>query len=83
MKSLPFVEELERRCRSEGRSEGRTEGTLLALVRIVERRLRRDVSAAERDALRAQLDHLGEAALDAAIDLEPVALDAWISRRLS
>ena len=33
MKSLPFVEELERRCRSEGRTEGRSEGTLVALVR--------------------------------------------------
>jgi hypothetical protein len=83
MRSLPFVEELERRCRAEGRSEGRSEGTLLALVRIVERRLHREASAPERDALRARLDHIGESALDAALDLDPVALEAWLARGLS
>ncbi|MBP6829281.1 MAG: hypothetical protein KA978_00780 [Deltaproteobacteria bacterium] len=75
MRSLPFVEELERRCR--------TEGTHLALVRIVERRLHREVSAPERDALHKHLDHLGESALDAALDLDPAALEAWLARGLS
>jgi hypothetical protein len=59
------------------------EGTLVALVRIVERRLRRDVTAVERDTLRARLDQLGDPALDAALDLDPAALDAWITPRLS
>jgi hypothetical protein len=76
VRSLPFVEELERRCRE----EGRTEGTLLALVRIVERRLRREVSASEREALGARLDQLGDASLDAALDLDPAALVRWIAR---
>lgn len=76
MRSLPFVEELERRCRA----EGRTEGTLIALVRVVERRLRREVSASEREALGARLDQLGESAIDAALDLDPVALQRWINR---
>ena len=88
MKSLPFVEELERRCRTEGRSEGRTEGrsegrtegTHLALVRYVERALGRATTDRERDALRERLIHRGESALDEAFALAPAALEGWLAR---
>jgi hypothetical protein len=80
MRQLPFVEELERRCRAEGLSQGRTEGTLLALSRIVERRLRRALSTAEREALRERLAQLGDRALDDALDLDARVLEAWLAR---
>ena len=80
MRSLPFVEELERRCRTEGRSEGRSEGTLVALVRYVERALGRATTDRERDALRERLIHRGESALDEAFALAPAALEGWLAR---
>ena len=63
-----------------GLSQGRAEGTLLALSRIVERRLRRALSAAEREALRERTAQLGEGALDDALDLDSLALEAWLYR---
>jgi len=87
MRSLPFVEELERRCRTEGhtegRTEGRTEGALLALVRYVERSLGRATTEAERDALRRGLMRRGDAMLDEVFALPPAALDAWLIREPS
>jgi hypothetical protein len=75
MRSLPFVEELERRCR--------TEGAHLALVRYVERSLGRVTTEAERDALRHGLMRRGDAMLDEVFALSPAALDAWLIRQPS
>jgi len=61
MRQLPFVEELERRCRAE-------------------RRLRRDLSSVEREALRERLAQLGDRALDDALDLDARVLEAWLAR---
>ena len=91
MKQLPFVEELERRCRdegrtegrAEGRTEGRTEGSLAMVLRIVERRLGRALSDAEAGVLRARVVRLGDRALDDALDLDAAALDAWLARGMS
>lgn len=76
MKGFPLVEAMQR----EARTEGRAEGTLLALVRIVERRLRRELSAVERDVLHERLAQLGDRAVDDALDLDAPALDAWLTR---
>jgi hypothetical protein len=38
------------------------------------------VTAAERDALRARLDRLGDRAVDDALDLDVPSLEAWIGR---
>lgn len=81
MRHLPFVEELERRCREEGRNEGRDEGVLRTVTRAVERRLGRELLAPELSSLRAHVAHRGETALDQALDLDPAALAAWLADR--
>jgi hypothetical protein len=79
MRSLPFVEELERRCRT----EGRTEGTHIALVLYVDRGLGRATTEAERDAMLREVTRRGESVLEEVYALAPTALAAWLARSLS
>lgn len=79
MKGFPYTDEMKRLARTEGLAEGRAEGTLLALARIVERRLRRELSPPERAALHDRLARQGDRALDDALDLDARALEAWIA----
>jgi hypothetical protein len=72
MKGFPLVEAMQR--------EARAEGTLLALERIVERRLHRELSAVEREVLHERLAQLGDRAVDDALDLDAPALDGWLTR---
>ncbi len=77
MKQLPFVEELKR----QSRVEGRVEGAMIALTRVVGRRLHRELSAAELSGLRERFERLGDRAIDDAVDLDAGALEAWLAPR--
>ncbi len=63
----------------QGRDEGEREGRFEVLSRMVARKLRRPLSEAERGTLRARLGALGDAVGDVVIDLDPVALEAWLA----
>ena len=79
MRPLPFVEELERRCRT----EGRVEGTHIALVLYVDRGLGRATTEAERDAMLREVTRRGESVLEEVYALAPTALAARLARSLS
>ncbi len=60
----------------EGRMEGRHEGQLAVLDRQLAHKLRRSLTEAERDTLRARLADQGEHLAEAVVDLDAPALEA-------